>query len=243
MNLQSILGNDYSMEVQTNIDLILVIDATASMDPIIDNVKKCALSFYDNVCNGIKSFNKKINQFRVKVIVFRDYYVDDNLSMNESKFYILPNENSQLKKFVSSIEAKGGGDEPESSLEALALAMRSNFVNEGVSKRHIIVLFTDASAHPFEQAKDGIPQCYPKNMFQNMNELYLAWNDKQGYYNGLCNMNYNAQRLIIFAPKIEPWNSVVKNCNQSILIPIQIDNGGADLSMDSVIKTISQSIK
>lgn len=57
-------------------------------------------------------------------------------------------------------------DEPESGLEALALAMGSDWETSGTSKRHAIVLFTDASAHPLEQQLDGIPENYPSPMLK-----------------------------------------------------------------------------
>lgn len=51
--------------------------------------------------------------------------------MEESQFFILPEEKQEFYNFVSQIKAGGGGDEPESGLEALALALRSDFVKDG----------------------------------------------------------------------------------------------------------------
>ena len=147
---QDMLGSDGQM-IDTNVDIVFVIDATESMQPLIDKVKSLTLSFREELERGLEKNKRRIHNLRSKVIVFRDYYVDDKYAMEESRFFILPEEKQDFHNFVSKIRAGGGGDEPESGLEALALALRSDFVKEGKKKRHIIVLFTDASAQEFEQ--------------------------------------------------------------------------------------------
>lgn len=242
---QGMLGK-YIGGAQTNVDLVFVIDATASMTPIIETVKSFALSFHEKVVEGLMKANRSINQMRVKVIVFRDYYCDGDLAMEESEFFYLPEENERFRECVNRIQAKGGGDIPESALEALALAMRSDWVKEGTSKRHAIVLFTDAPAHPLEKQKDGIPYNYPQNMFQTFDELMEAWGIGQGCLNHGGNnfrMDKNARRLILFAPEVEPWVEIQEYFEQCFITSIKPDHGGAELNMDMVINTISKSIK
>lgn len=76
---------------------------------------------------------------------------------------------------------------PESSLEALTMAMRSDFVQTGDSRRHIIALFTDDGAHPLEDydklveeaAKESCrPTMYPDNMPKDIEEFYRMWQKK-----------------------------------------------------------------
>ncbi len=231
---------------KTNVDIVFVIDATASMTPVIEMVKSFALSFHEKVVEGLKKVNRRINQLRVKVIAFRDYYCDGPMAMQESDFFYLPEENDEFRSFVSSIQAKGGGDIPESGLEALALAMSSDWVREGTSKRHAIVLFTDAPAHPIEMQKDGIPENYPINMLQSFNEFIEAWGFSQGRLDNPNNkfwMDKNARRLILFAPEEEPWKEIGEYFEQCVMKPIQFDQGGKELDTDIVINTISKSIK
>ena len=59
-----------------NIDIIMCIDATGSMDPILDEVKKTALSFEGIFREAMESKGKMVDQLRVKVIAFRDYIID-----------------------------------------------------------------------------------------------------------------------------------------------------------------------
>ena len=163
---QEMLGAS-NVDIDTNVDIVFAIDATESMQPLIDKVKSLTLSFREELEKGLKENRRIIKNLRIKVIVFRDYYVDDKYAMEESRFFILPEEKQEFYNFVSKIKAGGGGDEPESGLEALALALRSDFVKDGDKKRHVIVLFTDASAHPLEQQEDGVRSNYPSNMFKN----------------------------------------------------------------------------
>lgn len=242
---QDMLGAANLM-IDTNVDIVFVIDATESMQPLIDKVKKLTLSFREELEKGLEKNRRKINNLRIKVIVFRDYYVDDRYAMEESRFFILPEEKQDFYDFVSEIRAGGGGDEPESGLEALALALRSDFVKEGDKKRHVIVLFTDASAHAFEQQKDGVPGNYPKRMFENLGDLYQAWGTEQDALGAspgfMVPMMHSAKRLVLFAPSLYPWNELEVDLENVIRKDMDKGNGGRDLDLDDVIALISNSI-
>lgn len=242
---QDMLGSDGQM-IDTNVDIVFVIDATESMQPLIDKVKSLTLSFREELEKGLEKNKRRINNLRSKVIVFRDYYVDDKYAMEESRFFILPEEKQDFHNFVSKIRAGGGGDEPESGLEALALALRSDFVKEGQKKRHIIVLFTDASAHEFEQQKDGVPNNYPTKMYRNLGDLYQTWGtgqDALGVESGFwAQMTKDAKRLVLFAPSLYPWNEMELDLENVIRKDMDKGNGGRDLDLDDVIALIANSI-
>lgn len=242
---QEMLGAS-NMDIETNVDIVFVIDATESMQPLIDKVKSLTLSFREELEEGLKKNRRIIKNLRIKVIVFRDYYVDDKYAMEESRFFILPDEKQDFYNFVSKVKAGGGGDEPESGLEALALALRSNFVKDGDKRRHVIVLFTDASAHPFEQQMDGVPSNYPTNMFKDISELYETWGMGQDYLGSTRNlgnqMARNAKRLVLFAPSMYPWGEMEYELENTIRKDMDKGNGGRDLELDDVIALIANSI-
>ena len=195
---------------------------------------------------GLRENRRIIKNLRIKVIVFRDYYVDDKYAMEESRFFILPDEKQDFYNFVSRIKAGGGGDEPESGLEALALALKSNFVKDGDKKRHVIVLFTDASAHPLEQQKDGVPSNYPTNMFRDLSELYETWGMDQVALGATRNvgeqMAKSSKRLVLFAPSMYPWNEMEFALDNTMRKDMNKGNGGRDLELDDVIALIAYSI-
>lgn len=185
-------GMDY------NVDIVMCIDATGSMASIIEDVKRNALSFYQKFVDEMEAKAKSVQQLRIKVIAFRDYSVDSE-AMVESKFFVLDEESREFHDFVNAIEASGGGDEPESSLEALALAMKSDWVRTGSVRRHVIIMYTDASALKLGE-KSG-ETGYPSGMPSDLAELREWWEGQR--------MEKRAKRLLVFAPDMEPWSDMV----------------------------------
>ena len=148
----------------------------------------------------MESHSKSVQQLRIKVIAFRDFGVDSE-PLVESKFFVL-NEDGEAEAFhdfVNAIEASGGGDLPENSLEALAVAMKSEWVTTGSIRRHVIMMFTDAAALPLGE-KAGCPG-YPEGMPADIAELHDWWEGQE--------MEKRAKRLLVFAPDMEPWSNMV----------------------------------
>ena len=111
------------------VDIVLCIDATGSMGHIINRVKM--LSAFMRISVSRCKRREKIDSLRLKVIAFRDYYADGEKSMMESRFFTLPEEKTSFSDFIHSVSADGGGDEPETGLEAIALAIRSDWATTG----------------------------------------------------------------------------------------------------------------
>ena len=112
------------------VDIVMCIDGTGSMSPIIDEVKNNAMTFYQKFVDAMEENDKDVSELRIKVIVFRDYICDSE-PMRESEFFELPRQNAEFRSFVSSIEACGGGDAPENALEAISLALKSDWTTSG----------------------------------------------------------------------------------------------------------------
>lgn len=218
-----------------NVDIVLCIDATGSMHGIINSVKENALVFYDDLCKAMDAKGKSIDCLRVKVIPYRDYYFDGPASMDESTFYILPSDKEQFSAYVEAIKAKGGGDEPEHGLEALSLAISSDWNKEGDRRRQIIVVWTDASAHPLEKASSTPPPDYPQNYPKSFNEL-------TDYWEGQGPMSFSAKRLIIYAPDSSPWTEISNHWENVIHFPSKAGKGLSEIDYSSIIDSIANSI-
>ncbi len=193
------------------VDIVMCIDATGSMSPILNEVKANALTFHDRFVEAMEENNKDVSALRVKVIAFRDYGCDSE-PMKESAFFELPTQNDAFHAFVNGIQAQGGGDGPENALEAIATALKSDWVAEeqGVKRRHVILLFTDAPALPLN-ARAGAPS-YPQGMPADLAELGAWWEGTSQTFSN--NYSINAGRLVVFAPNADPftdmqaWNRV-----------------------------------
>ena len=76
------MGNFYG-STDRNIDLVFCIDGTGSMSGIIDNLKRHAKRFQNELTEALVEANTNITSLRIKVITFRDY-ADDPDAMVEN---------------------------------------------------------------------------------------------------------------------------------------------------------------
>ena len=112
------------------IDIVFCLDVTGSMQGCIDNAKKMALQFKDDLLEKMKELGKNCTGgIRVKVIAFRDLTMGEKMQI--SPFFKMPDQEGEFKDFVNGLVAQGGGPEPESSYEALLEAINSDWVKEG----------------------------------------------------------------------------------------------------------------
>lgn len=178
------------------VDIVMCIDNTGSMDDLISMVKSNALNFYTDLKNYCEKRRRNIKNIRLKVIPFGDLKEEP---INQSKMFVIPKEESEYQSFVNKISAHGGGDNEENGLEALAMAINTDWVKSDYRLRHIILVYTDAPAHKLENP-DTHTGYYPPNMPNNMKELHMLWNK----------MDNNSQRMVLFAPEAYPWEDIAK---------------------------------
>ncbi|MBR6107131.1 MAG: VWA domain-containing protein [Oscillospiraceae bacterium] len=219
-----------------HVDLVFVIDATGSMTDLIDLVKTNALNFYPDLMRVMEEKKKVIDSLRIKVVAFRDYIEDREDAMLRTNFFTLPEDDMVFRDTVNSIEAFGGGDEPEDGLEALAFAIRSKWSDGGVKRRQIIVVWSDASTHPLGYARGA--SNYPKSMAVSFDELTKWWGDRRdgGY------MEDNAKRLIMYTPDVPGWSDITKTWNNVIHFMSEAGRGLEEADYHQIINAIANSI-
>jgi len=233
--LDSLGNNNQAVGIHTGVDLIFVIDATGSMEPILSKVKENALSLYDRIVTGLRTARRTVKELRIKVIVYRDFYVDTKAIETSEHFFVLPDEKQAYHDFINSIQPMGGGDEPESALEALYYAMRSEWSKKYQKRRHIIVVLTDASGHKLDNPQRQYDSIYPSEIPHSLSDLQKIWVNRQG------RMTYEARRMAIFAPNSYPWNEVGA-WGQVQFTPSKAGEGLSEMDMDTVINYIVASI-
>jgi len=197
------------------VDVVFCIDATASVsDPmasgcsILDIAKSKITQIYTDLSAARESRGKSaIRQMRVRLVVFRDYIADGEHAMMVTDFFQLPQQATEFEDCINSIHADGGGDIPEDGLEALAYAIKSKWTNEGMFRRHIIMLWTDADAHAIGYGRRT--QFYPKGMPSDLGELSDWWDE----------MDCRSKRLILFAPDEGNWQYISDNWDLTMHIP------------------------
>lgn len=219
-----------------NVDMVFCIDATGSMGGVLDMVKNNAISFYNDVTRAMAEKGKTIDKLRLRIIAFRDYLADGDDAMLVTDFFTLPDQTADFERCVRSIEAFGGGDDPEDGLEALGYAIRSKWDTQGMKKRQVIVMWTDAIPHDIGYARSA-PN-YPQKMASSFAELTSWWGDAQnpGY------IDQRAKRLLLFAPGDSHWGAISDTWDNVIHFPSVAGRGLEEFDYSSILNTIAQTI-
>lgn len=137
------------------VDIIFVIDTSGSMGPAIYQIGKNIAGFIQNLKP------EDVKDWRVRVFSFGDLESDTpDIAMNVNRPWIAKSDDPQaiVNQFVECIEnvkKQGGGDEPESSLDAVFLAARDGFDASWTERTRAIVLFTDATPKPIQKETLG----------------------------------------------------------------------------------------
>lgn len=216
------------------VDLVFCIDKTGSMVPLIRRVKKNALKFHEDLMARMEEMNKRIDELRVRVIAFGDVWADGADWLQVSEFFNLPAQIDEYKNFVSEIEAKGGGDEPENGLEGLALALQSNWTKGGDRRRHVIVVWTDTSTHTLERAAAEQPDNYPAEMPKSFDQLTDQWDSEQ--------IDASARRLILFAPDVYPWSDIASHWEEVVHFTSRGGDGLGEMDYSFIMNMLAHSI-
>lgn len=151
-----------ALQARRQADVMFALDCTMSMQGEIDAIRDAIMAFADTIASdGVRA--------RVGLIAFYDRLIGEEsqvLSFDGDAFTSDP---AAFRAQVSALRARGGGDEPESSLDGVMLACRQPF-RADTSK--VIVLVTDAPPHVPDRetrsvdevvqamAERGIDQCY-----------------------------------------------------------------------------------
>lgn len=180
-------------ENMLTVDVVMCIDVTGSMGDIIYTVKQNAIGFYDAFKNCCDNNGIQLTGLNTQVIAFRDKNADVNW-LETSETYWLPEQRSQFNSFVNNLYADGGGDTPESGLEALQAAFnKSDWSVDDGYHRQVIILWTDA---PYL-----INDSYYGEIYTDieLSDLAAQWNSMP-----------SGRRMILFAPYTsepyyDPW--------------------------------------
>lgn len=228
--------------ILTNVDIVYCIDATQSMSPCISKTKETAIKLHTDIVKAFEGTARRLNDLRLKIIVFRDYSHDGEDAIRESNFFNLPDEMTACANYIENISVSGGGPIPESSLEALHLAMNSDWVKSGEGdsrRRHVIVLFTDAPAHKLDdyeyRSKAENNPLYPTDSPKTLDEFIDEWDNPDI-------MDQRARRMILLAPDEEPWGELAESINQCQFACTQAGDGLSEVENNAILELITSSV-
>lgn len=117
-------------------DVVVCIDCTGSMAPCIEGVK----NHVQDLVAGFASYPNIQLDWRVRLLAYRDLNIEE--PVEEHPF---TKDAETFRAQVQALHATGGGDEPESTLDAIYRALKSEWREDC---NRCIVVFTDATTHP-----------------------------------------------------------------------------------------------
>ena len=208
----------------TLVDIVFVIDGGASMRELLEGLEGHVLSMCRDVVDGLKEKKRIIEKLRVKLLIFRDIYADEN-AFEESEFFTLPEETEELRAFAEQIRAAGGEGGARSALEALhrAIHVKWQEVPDGRKARQVIIVMTDAPAYRLDDPRREGEECYPQGVPRTLSGLMYEWEE---YTDPRCH------RLLIIAPNCWPW-AELGFWPEACLVPVQPGCGIAKACMDA----------
>jgi hypothetical protein len=147
-------------------DIVFVVDISGSMAPCIDALRQNIEAFVDSLSRGDANNAAPVKDWRAKVVGYRDF----DSAESEGLPWIVDNsfvrDTAELKGQLAALDANGGGDEPESLLDALYKVATMEATLKGAQTveatkwryrsdaARVVVVFTDAS---FKETM-GIPE-------------------------------------------------------------------------------------
>ena len=122
----------------TGLDLVLVLDATDSMTPYIEQAK-VRLREILNVVTGL------VPNARVGVVAYKDY--GDDYGPTACRIMALTDNHQAVRRFIDETIAGGGGDIPEPIQEALAVATSTRQMGWNPRRKRVVILVGDSPVH------------------------------------------------------------------------------------------------
>jgi hypothetical protein len=177
-------------------DIVFLIDISGSMAPCIDALRRNIEAFVDSLSRGDANNSAPVRDWRGKVVGYRDV----EASQTEGLPWIVDNafvrDAGALKAQLGALDANGGGDEPESLLDALYTVAAMEAVPKGSQSEdpgkwryrsdaaRVVIVFTDASfkeTMSIPQAKGGSLQDVANLVMANRIILSLFAPNFEGY--------------------------------------------------------------
>jgi von Willebrand factor type A domain len=177
-------------------DVVFLIDVSGSMAAIIDALRKNIEAFVDSLSSGGANNAAPVRDWRGKVVGYRDIEAASSEGVEWIEDHPFVRDTAALKAQLASLTAQGGGDEPESLLDALYKvatmeATPKSSQSEDPNKwryrsdaARVVVVFTDASfkeTMSIPEAKGGSLQDVANVVMANRIILSLFAPNFEGY--------------------------------------------------------------
>ena len=177
-------------------DIVFLVDVSGSMGSCIDALRKNIEAFVESLSKGDANNAAPVRDWRAKVVGYRDIETEaaDRLPWFVDSPFV--RDAGALKAQLAALQAAGGGDEPESLLDALYKVASMEAMPKGSQSEEpgkwryrsaaarVVVVFTDASfkeTMSIPEAKGGALQDVANVIMANRIILSLFAPNFEGY--------------------------------------------------------------
>ncbi|MDB5869272.1 MAG: hypothetical protein JWP96_1604 [Polaromonas sp.] len=177
-------------------DLVFLVDVSGSMATCIDALRTNIEAFIDSLNRGDANNAAPVRDWRGKVVGYRDIEAAEHDALPWIVDNPFVRDAAALKSQLATLEAAGGGDEPESLLDALFKVASMEAIPKGSQSEEpgkwryrsdaarVVIVFTDASfkeTMSIAEAKGGSLQDVANVIMANRIILSLFAPNFEGY--------------------------------------------------------------
>ncbi|MBQ0819801.1 VWA domain-containing protein [Microvirga sp. HBU67558] len=177
-------------------DIVFLVDVSGSMSPCIDALRRNIEAFIDSLSRGDANNAAPVRDWRGKVVGYRDIEAAQGEGLPWIVDHPFVRDAGALKTQLGTLQANGGGDEPESLLDALYKVASMEAVPKGSQTEdpakwryrsdaaRVVIVFTDASfkeTMSLPEAKGGSLQDVANLVMANRIILSLFAPNFEGY--------------------------------------------------------------
>ncbi len=216
-----------------HVDLVLVVDGTASMKAFIRAVKRDGRRFPRRLAAEMEHRGRRIAELRVRLVTFRDVRDHGRHAIEQTYFYEMPAEEQNFENAVQDIQLLNGRTYPESGLVGLAVAVNSRWTRLGDRRRHVVCVWSDDEPHSLESEQRYLPPELRAVVPPTLDALTDIWEGA---------LEATGKRLLVFAPGGGAWKSLAENWSNCLLVPSRAGRGLEEQTTDMVVATIANSI-
>lgn len=230
------MGEGLFAREDRNIDIVFCLDITGDNSKLLEffneNIEDLTFRLRDYFVDHIRI---QLGRLRFKFIFFKDFAWDPD-PLKVTKFFRVPDHLEELKAIMKTMDAQGGGDTPESGLEALYLAMTSKW-SQGIRDRQIIMLFTNSEAKDGcnDYTYDGIDYPFPGLCFESLKKIWDEGSEATQY------LPQRTKRLIVYAPSGTLYDQI-NEWERTVHYDVDPENEFASLDVDTIIHDIKNAL-
>ena len=226
-------------------DIVFLIDATGSMQPAIDDLKSNIKNFFNSLSAADANGTAVVKDWRARVIGYRDVKADGSNWYIDNPFV---RSTTQIEAQLDALNAAGGGDEPESLLDALYKVAKFGSTpkcaqTEDPTKwryrseaARVVVVFSDASFHPHTSLSEAPNLDWKEiaNLVMQEKLRLSVYAPTMSCYDDLTQIDKCEYMPIEFDPTI-PNDAIYK------LREFTADRANFQKTLDQLAKTVSAS--